>query len=427
MFREFKQGGDADSVVLAQENDTNDSIKFGVDSNGRYGFIAPGADTVTPFRGFGDLEFAYNQGIADSRLEHIAFYSIKSDTSNQNRINTAGVESFTFAKDYAQVIMVMSQYDSDDNGDNFMKVYSSDKGFTTNADPASSYWTNTVDEWNYFKPDSDSFGGRDAANSERWYSVTNGSKYSSTPNDYHKDVYRNINGRFVHSCIAYKENVAAGSTAYMYGNHGTNIHILGIPATGVEPYSGAAPTTEEADMYQRGYAAGIAASRLEHIAYYGISGSGSNSTRINVDGVESITFDKDYVEVIMVMSQNDGDDNGDNFMKVYSIDKGFTTNAVPAASYWSDTAGEWNYFKPTTLTGKGTYRGYSATNSNKYSSVPNDYNKDVWKSCGGSYVHSCVAYKYNVRAGETAYLYGSAGTGIHILGIPVTESEPYLG
>lgn len=422
MFREFKQSGDADSVVLATENDTADCIKFGVDSNGKYGYIAPGADSVTPFRGFGDLEFAYNQGIADSRLEHIAFYTISGDINKGTYINTSGKESFTFSKNYAQVVMFMYHRDSDNNGDNFMKVYSTDKGFTTNAAPAASYWTDTVGEWNYFKPEAILGLG-----TNRGYAATNTNKYSSTPNDYNKDVYRKFGDNYLLSCVAYKNNVMSGETAYLYGVDGTAIHILGIPATGVEPYSGATPTTEEADMYQRGYAAGIAASKLEHIAYYGISGSGSNSTRINANGVESITFDKDYVEVIMVMSQNDGDDNGDNFMKVYSIDKGFTTNAVPAAGYWTDTSGEWNYLKPTTLTGKGTSRGYSATNSNKYSSVPNDYNKDVWKSCGGSYIHSCVAYKYNVRAGETAYLYGSAGTGIHILGIPVTESEPYLG
>ena len=39
-----------DSVKLSASNSTSDSIKFGIDSNGRYGYIKAGADAVTPFR-----------------------------------------------------------------------------------------------------------------------------------------------------------------------------------------------------------------------------------------------------------------------------------------------------------------------------------------------------------------------------------------
>ena len=38
-----------DSVKLATKNTTSDSIAFGIDSNGNYGYIKEGADTVTPF------------------------------------------------------------------------------------------------------------------------------------------------------------------------------------------------------------------------------------------------------------------------------------------------------------------------------------------------------------------------------------------
>ena len=39
-----------DSVKLSASNSKSDSIAFGIDSSGRYGYIKAGADTVTPFR-----------------------------------------------------------------------------------------------------------------------------------------------------------------------------------------------------------------------------------------------------------------------------------------------------------------------------------------------------------------------------------------
>lgn len=39
-----------DSVKLSASNSTSDSIAFGIDSSGRYGYIKAGADAVTPFR-----------------------------------------------------------------------------------------------------------------------------------------------------------------------------------------------------------------------------------------------------------------------------------------------------------------------------------------------------------------------------------------
>lgn len=39
-----------DAVVLANSNPESDAIKFGINTNGQYGYIKAGADTVTPFR-----------------------------------------------------------------------------------------------------------------------------------------------------------------------------------------------------------------------------------------------------------------------------------------------------------------------------------------------------------------------------------------
>lgn len=45
-----------DTVKLASEGGASGSIRFGVDSNGKYGYFEAGADTVTPFSEGGDFE-----------------------------------------------------------------------------------------------------------------------------------------------------------------------------------------------------------------------------------------------------------------------------------------------------------------------------------------------------------------------------------
>ena len=59
-----------DSVKIATKNTTSDSIAFGIDSNGNYGYIKEGADTVTPFKSQKDIDNAYNSGVsaADARV-----------------------------------------------------------------------------------------------------------------------------------------------------------------------------------------------------------------------------------------------------------------------------------------------------------------------------------------------------------------------
>lgn len=220
MFREFKQGGDADSVVLATENDTADCIKFGVDSNGKYGYIAPGADTVTPFKNQTDLDAAYQEGLESARIEWIASVIIGGSGSNPHYLGD--VRTVTFEHNYSQVVIMMAHADEDDDGDNFMKVYSADKGYSGSAVPTSAAWTNTTDEWNYFKP---TLSG---ATGQAGLAKTNTSHYSSTPNDNGKDIFKMLGGRYTMSCIAYKVGVHSGDTAYIYSSHGSTCHVLGI-------------------------------------------------------------------------------------------------------------------------------------------------------------------------------------------------------
>ena len=221
MFREFRQqDSDADSVVLASENDTVDSIKFGVDSNGKYGYIAPGADTVTPFKNQTDLDAAYQEGLESARIEWIATVIVGGSGSNPQYLGD--VRTITFEHNYSQVVIIMAHADEDDSGDNFMKVYSSNKGYAGSAAPSSSAWTDTTDEWNYFKP---TLSG---ATGQAGLAKTNTSHYSSTPNDNGKDIFKMLGGHYTMSCIAYKVNVSSGDTAYIYSSHGSTCHVLGI-------------------------------------------------------------------------------------------------------------------------------------------------------------------------------------------------------
>lgn len=406
----FQADIQADAVVLATENDTSDSIKFGFDSSGKMGYILPGADSVIPFKGFGDLEAAYNDGIAAARTEYIMYWVLGGGGSaNGSYMYSNHTE---FSKDYAQVFAVMMQDDSDDSGDNFMKAYSVDKGFTTGVAPAASYWTDTVDEWNYFKP---TIIGGELGTNYGW-SKTNSNKYSSTPNDYNKDTFRKLGNRYIHSCIAYKNDVKAGDELWCYGTHGTTVHVLGIPATGLEEYDGA--TEAETNIYQRGYNNAIANSSLELIQLNHVEWAVNNIEK------ESITFNSNYTQVIAIMLQVDTDDNGDNFMKVFSQDPGYTVGTTPSTDAWSGNKYEWNYYKP--MPAVTTNIGKANTNGTHYDRVPKDYGKDIFHVTEGAYSISCIAYKTGVKAGDTAYVYATRGTMYYFLGLKTNMASEAL-
>lgn len=79
-----------DSVKIATKNTTSDSIAFGIDSNGNYGYIKEGADTVTPFKSQTDIDNAYSAGVsdADARVN-------TSSASYKSAYNAVKVETFS--------------------------------------------------------------------------------------------------------------------------------------------------------------------------------------------------------------------------------------------------------------------------------------------------------------------------------------------
>ena len=116
-----------DSVKIATKNTTSDSIAFGIDSNGNYGYIKEGADTVTPFKSQKDIDNAYNSGVsaADARVNtSSASYNsgytngyrskklmlLSSGTIHGGDSNAASptykTQTYKFNKNYDQVIVV---------------------------------------------------------------------------------------------------------------------------------------------------------------------------------------------------------------------------------------------------------------------------------------------------------------------------------
>ena len=80
-----------DSVKIATKNTTSDSIAFGIDSNGNYGYIKEGADTVTPFKSQKDIDNAYNSGVsaADKRINTSSASYSAGVSAADARVNTS--------------------------------------------------------------------------------------------------------------------------------------------------------------------------------------------------------------------------------------------------------------------------------------------------------------------------------------------------
>lgn len=80
-----------DSVKIATKNTTSDSIAFGIDSKGNYGYIKKGADTVIPFKSQTDIDNAYNSGVsaADARVNTSSASYNQGVSDADKRVNTS--------------------------------------------------------------------------------------------------------------------------------------------------------------------------------------------------------------------------------------------------------------------------------------------------------------------------------------------------
>lgn len=57
------------SELVAEATESLNGLAFGTDSNGNWGYIKPGADTVTPFKSQADIDDAYRRGRDDGITE----------------------------------------------------------------------------------------------------------------------------------------------------------------------------------------------------------------------------------------------------------------------------------------------------------------------------------------------------------------------
>ena len=97
-----------DSVKIATKNTTSDSIAFGIDSNGNYGYIKEGADTVTPFKSQKDIDNAYNSGVsaADARV-NTSSASYNSGYANGYNSGSSGGYNSGYAKGKSDARLVL--------------------------------------------------------------------------------------------------------------------------------------------------------------------------------------------------------------------------------------------------------------------------------------------------------------------------------
>ena len=104
------------------------------------------------------------------------------------------------------------------------------------------------------------------------------------------------------------------------------------------------------------------------------------------------TFDDNYDSVYIVLTQGDSDNNADNWMKVYNIDKGaYSTNLK------NDITDAWTPYKPS---GTVTYAATSFTNAQ-------DQNTVVLGRASSYYYYLNVQYKYDIKENDIIYIYCS--------------------
>ena len=158
-------------------------FELGIDANGNYGYKKVGADSVIPFF-LGEVVY------------------LATFTDYQNAVNLIE-HSLVFYEDYKMVLVYMLINDTDNNGDNLMKCYSTKKTASSYADLLNV----TTDEWDYAKP---------IIVSNTSYPAVN-SKYTNEKN-INKDIYFATGTASANcfACIAYKKNVKKGESLYTY-------------------------------------------------------------------------------------------------------------------------------------------------------------------------------------------------------------------
>lgn len=189
--------GHYDASEYALKSETTNEIKklkdktpfaFGVDENGNYGYIKAGADSVTPFnKGQAKLLATFSGGVGQTYPYEF---------------------SYQFKENYSQALIVIFSCDTDNNSDNFYKVYSNQNSAIATSSYGS-YWNMTIGEWDYFKPIPPIGTDYPAANNNY-----------TTNKDRNKDLHwaTGTSNAVNYACVAYKNDIKKNDTAWMYVN-----------------------------------------------------------------------------------------------------------------------------------------------------------------------------------------------------------------
>ena len=409
-------------------------FKFGIDGQGNYGYIKDGADTVTPFKSEADIEEAYQDGVHSitDNPEKLTLTSTNGtdvpvtagyyDTVDTTAVYTAGSSAGQAAADARINTNSASYVAGFDDGEHSITDYPQKLTLSTtsgsNVDVADGYY-GTVDTTALYNA-AYAAGQSSVPPSEPTKLVlgtTSGSNVSITTGYYNAvDTTALYNKAFDDG----EDSITSNPSTLVLGTtSGASVDIT-------DGYYGTVDTTA---LYNSAYAAGQAAGsviggRNELLLVQAMATSSNNTAELRT---KIYTFTGNYSQAMIVFAALDGDNNGDNFLKVYSSNKGYNAQEAPPSSAWKNTTDEWSYFqldniiKPTDV---DTNAGVAATNS-KYTNT-SDYNKDVFRTLSNRYVISCVAYKNNIQAGDKAYIYASHGALIYIFGVSAPGTEEKL-
>ena len=440
-------------------------FKFGIDGQGNYGYIKEGADTVTPFKSEADIEEAYQDGVHSitDNPEKLTLTSTNGtdvpvtagyyDTVNTTAVYTAGSAAGQAAAD-AMVNPSSASYTAGYD-DGIQSITSNPQKLTldgtngSNVDITDGYY-GTVDTTAVYNAGAASVTGDpqkltlDGTNGtnvdivDGYYGVVDTTAVyaagaASVTGDPQKLVLTSTNGANVDITDGYYGTVDTRAVynagAASITSNPQKLTLSTTSGTNVDITDGYYGTVDTTALYNSAYEAGQAAGsitggRNELLLVQAMATSSNNTSELRT---KIYTFTGNYSQAMIVFAALDGDNNGDNFLKVYSSNKGYNAQEAPPSSAWKDTTDEWSYFqlddiiKPTDV---DTNAGVAATNS-KYTNTP-DYNKDVLRTLSNRYVISCVAYKNNIQAGDKAYIYASHGALIYIFGVSAPGTEEKL-
>lgn len=149
-----------------------------------------------------------------SIINNLPFNKVGIKVYNEHTYTATGAiyQSHTFSRDYDLVVIFALQIDTDNNKDNYLKVFSTDKGAQVNSTAATSQRNMIDDMWEPLKIN----GG------------TAGATEFSNEIDQNTLLLQGSSNPYSFSRTCYKEDVKQGENIYMYSGHKGAFWIIGI-------------------------------------------------------------------------------------------------------------------------------------------------------------------------------------------------------